>query len=235
VIVITAGLARKPGMSRDDLLAKNAEIVGGVVDQVAKRSPKSIIIVVSNPLDIMTHLAWKRSGFDAKRVIGMAGVLDSARYAAFIAIELGVSMKDVRAMVLGGHGDSMVPVPDYSTVNGIPITQLLSAEKIAEINKRTQDGGIEIVNYLKTGSAFYAPSSSAVAMVEAILTDSGRVLPCCAYVNGAYGIKDLYCGVPVRLNRSGVAEIIELKLSPKDLEALKKSAEQVKELAAKVS
>lgn len=235
VIVITAGLARKPGMSRDDLMAKNAEIVGGVVDQVAKRSPKSIIIVVSNPLDIMTHLAWKRSGFDSKRVIGMAGVLDSARYAAFIAIELNVSMKDVRAMVLGGHGDSMVPVPDYSTVNGIPITQLLSAEKIAEINKRTQDGGIEIVNYLKTGSAFYAPSSSAVAMVEAILTDSGRVLPCCAYVNGPYGIKDLYCGVPVRLNRTGVAEIIELKLGPKDLEALKKSAEHVKELAAKVS
>ena len=235
IIVITAGLARKPGMSRDDLMAKNAEIVGGVVDQVAKRSPKSIIIVVSNPLDIMTHLAWKRSGFDAKRVIGMAGVLDSARYAAFIAIELNVSMKDVRAMVLGGHGDSMVPVPDYSTVNGIPITQLLPAEKIAEINKRTQDGGIEIVNYLKTGSAFYAPSSSAVAMVEAILTDSGRVLPCCAYVNGPYGIKDLYCGVPVRLNRSGVAEIIELKLAPKDLEALKKSAEHVKELAAKVS
>ena len=235
VIVITAGLARKPGMSRDDLMAKNAEIVGGVVDQVAKRSPKSIIIVVSNPLDIMTHLAWKRSGFDAKRVIGMAGVLDSARYAAFIAIELGVSVKDVRAMVLGGHGDSMVPVPDYSTVNGIPITQLLPADKIAEINKRTQDGGIEIVNYLKTGSAFYAPSSSAVAMVEAILTDSGRVLPCCAYVNGPYGIKDLYCGVPVRLNRSGVAEIIELKLGAKELEALKKSAEHVKELAAKVS
>ncbi len=235
VIVITAGLARKPGMSRDDLLAKNAEIVGGVVDQVAKRSPKSIIIVVSNPLDIMTHLAWKRSGFDAKRVIGMAGVLDSARYATFIAIELGVSVKDVRAMVLGGHGDSMVPVPDYSTVNGIPITQLLPAEKIAEINKRTQDGGIEIVNYLKTGSAFYAPSSSAVAMVEAILTDSGRVLPCCAYVNNAYGIKNLFCGVPVRLNRQGVSEIVEIKLNAKDLSALQKSAEHVKELVAKVS
>lgn len=235
IVVITAGLARKPGMSRDDLLAKNAEIVGGVVDQVAKRSPKAILIIVSNPLDIMTHLAWKRSGFDAKRVVGMAGVLDSARYAAFIAIELGVSVKDVRAMVLGGHGDSMVPVPDYSTVNGIPITQLLPADKIEAINQRTRDGGIEIVNYLKTGSAFYAPSSSAVAMVEAILQDSGRVLPCCAYVNGPYGIKDLYCGVPVRLNRSGVAEIIELKLGAKDLEALKKSAEHVKELAAKIS
>lgn len=235
VIVITAGLARKPGMSRDDLLAKNTEIVGGVVDQAAKRSPKSIIIVVSNPLDIMTHLTWKRSGFDSKRIIGMAGVLDSARYAAFIAMELGVSVKDVRAMVLGGHGDSMVPVPSYSTVNGIPITQLLPANKIEEINQRTRDGGIEIVNYLKTGSAFYAPSSSAVAMVEAILTDSGRVLPCCAYVNGQYGIKDLFCGVPVRLNRSGVAEIIELKLSEKELAALRKSAEHVKELTAKVS
>ncbi len=235
IVVITAGLARKPGMSRDDLLAKNAEIVGGVVDQVAKKSPKAIIIVVSNPLDIMTHLAWKRSGFDAKRVVGMAGVLDSARYASFIAIELGVSVKDVRAMVLGGHGDSMVPVPDYSTVNGIPITQLLPAEKVEAINQRTRDGGIEIVNYLKSGSAFYAPSSSAVAMVEAILTDSGRILPCCAYVNGPYGIKDLFCGVPVRLNRSGVAEIIEIKLNQKDLAALRKSAEHVKELVAKVS
>ncbi|MBI4398119.1 MAG: malate dehydrogenase [Candidatus Omnitrophica bacterium] len=234
IVVITAGLARKPGMSRDDLIAKNAEIVGGVVREAAKRSPKAIVVVVSNPLDVMTHLAKKLSGFPPERVIGMAGVLDSARYAAFIATELGVSVKDVRAMVLGGHGDSMVPVADYSTVNGIPITQLLSGEKIQAINQRTRDGGIEIVNLLKTGSAFYAPSSSAAAMVEAILHDSGRVLPCCAYVNGPYGIKDLFCGVPVRLNRSGVAAIIELKLAPADLAALRKSAEHVKELAGKL-
>lgn len=235
LVVITAGLARKPGMSRDDLLVKNAEIVGGVVDQIAKTSPKSILIIVSNPLDIMTHLAWKRSGFETHRVIGMAGVLDSARYAAFIAMELGVSVKDVRATVLGGHGDSMVPVPGFSTVNGIPITQLLTPQKIDEINQRTRDGGIEIVNLLKSGSAFYAPSSSAVAMVEAILLDSGRVLPCCAYVNGLYGIRGLFCGVPARLDRSGVREVIELKLDPKDLAALQKSVAHVKELVEKVT
>ena len=230
IVVITAGLARKPGMSRDDLVSKNSEIVGGVVDKIAKTSPNSILIVVSNPLDVMTHLAWKRSGFDTRRVIGMAGVLDSARYAAFIAMELGVSVKDVRAMVLGGHGDSMVPVPRYSTVNGIPITQLMPKEKIDAINQRTRDGGIEIVNLLKSGSAFYAPSSSAVAMVEAILLDSGRVLPCCAYVNGPYGIRDLFCGVPAKLDSTGVREIIELKLDDQELAALRKSAEHVKEL-----
>ncbi len=232
IVVITAGLARKPGMSRDDLLKKNADIVGGVVSEVVKTSPKSILVVVSNPLDVMTYIAWQRSGFEASRVVGMAGVLDSSRYASFIAMELGVSPKDVCAMVLGGHGDSMVPVPEYSTVNGIPITQLLPAEKIEEINDRTRNGGIEIVNYLKTGSAYYAPSASAVAMVEAILNDSGRILPCCALVKDAYGIKDLYCGVPVRLDRSGVKEVIELKLEPNSLEALQTSASHVKELIA---
>jgi len=234
VVVITAGLPRKPGMSRDDLLKKNADIVGGVVREIKATSPNSILVIVSNPLDVMTHIAWKESGFEPNRVVGMAGVLDSSRYASFIAMELGVSIKDVRAMVLGGHGDSMVPVPSYSTVNGIPITQLLPKDKIEAINQRTRDGGIEIVNFLKTGSAYYAPSSSAVAMVEAILKDSGRVLPCCSYVKNAYGIQDLFCGVPSKLGRSGVQEIIEIDLEKNDLEALQASANHVKELIEKI-
>ena len=234
VVVITAGIARKPGMSRDDLLATNANIVGSVVTQIVEKSPNAIIIVVSNPLDVMTFLASKKSGLPANRVVGMAGVLDSSRYACFIAEALSCSIKDVRPMVLGGHGDSMVPVPEYSTVNGIPITQLLSQDQIEAINHRTQHGGAEIVKYLKTGSAFYAPASSAVSMVEAVLLDTGRVLPACAYLNGEYGINDIYCGVPVALGKDGVSKIIELKLSSNNQAQLEKSANDVRELGDKV-
>jgi malate dehydrogenase len=235
VVVITAGIARKPGMSRDDLLNTNSQIVGGVTEQIAKYSPNAIIIVVSNPLDVMTQLAWKRSGFDSSRVIGMAGVLDSARYARFIAEALQCSIKDVRAMVLGGHGDTMVPVPQYSTVNGISINELLPKETIEAINTRTRHGGAEIVQLLKTGSAYYAPSSSAVAMVEAVLLNSNRILPCCALLKGEYGVNDLYCGVPVALGKNGVQKIIELELNADELSALQDSVAAVRELAGKLS
>ena len=204
VVIITAGIARKPGMSRDDLLNTNANIVGSVTEQIVTNSPNAIIIVVSNPLDVMTQLAWKKSGFDSKRVIGMAGVLDSSRYACFIAEALNCSIKDVRAMVLGGHGDTMVPVPQFTTVNGIALTELLPADKIEAINDRTRHGGAEIVKHLKTGSAYYAPSASAVAMAEAVLLDTGRILPACALLQGEYGVQDLYCGVPVELGKEGV-------------------------------
>lgn len=234
VIVITAGIARKPGMSRDDLLNTNAKIVSSVVKEVVERSPQAIIVVVSNPLDVMTYLAWKESGLDAKRVIGMAGVLDSGRYACFLAEAIGCSIKDVRPMVLGGHGDTMVPVPEYSTVNGIPITHLLPSETIEAINERTKHGGAEIVKYLKTGSAFYAPAASAVAMVEAILLDSKRVLPCCAYLNGEYGLNDLYCGVPIKIGKNGVEEILNLELSDNSLDALQTSAKAVRDLCEKL-
>lgn len=234
VVVITAGIARKPGMSRDDLLNTNANIVGGVTEQIAKYSPNCIIVVVSNPLDVMTQLAWKKSGFPKERVIGMAGVLDSSRYAMFIAEALNCSIKDVKPMVLGGHGDTMVPVPQYSTVNGIPIAQLLPASKIEEINERTKHGGAEIVKHLKTGSAYYAPSASAVAMVEAILLDSGRILPCCALLTGEYGVNDLYCGVPVELGAKGVQRIIDLELNAAELADLQNSVKAVKELGATV-
>ncbi len=230
VVVVTAGIARKPGMSRDDLLNTNAGIVGGVVEEIAKYSPNAILIVVSNPLDVMTHLAWRRSGFDAKRVFGMAGVLDSARYAFFISEALNCSIKDVRAMVLGGHGDTMVPVPHFTTVNGVTLTELLPADKIEAINDRTRNGGAEIVKHLKTGSAYYAPSASAVAMVEAVLLGSNRLLPVCALTSGEYGISDLYCGVPAIVGAAGVEKIIEVNLSPSDLAALQASANAVKEL-----
>ena len=232
VVVITAGIARKPGMSRDDLLNTNANIVGSVTEQIMKYSPNTIIIVVSNPLDVMTQLAWKKSGLDSKKVFGMAGVLDSSRYACFIAEALQCSIKDVRPMVLGGHGDTMVPVPQYSTVNGISITQLLPADKIEAINDRTRHGGAEIVKYLKTGSAYYAPSASTVAMVEAVLLDSGRVLPCCALLTGEYGVNDLYCGVPVEVGANGIRRIIELDLNTKELNDLQASVSAVKELAS---
>ena len=235
VVVITAGIARKPGMSRDDLLNTNSQIVGSVTEQIAKHSPNAIIIVVSNPLDVMTQLAWRKSGFDSSRVIGMAGVLDSARYACFIAEALQCSIKDVRAMVLGGHGDTMVPVPQYSTVNGISITELLPTETIEAINNRTRHGGAEIVQLLKTGSAYYAPSSSAVAMVEAVLLNSNRILPCCALLKGQYGVQDLYCGVPVALGKNGVQKIIELKLNADELSALQNSVAAVRELAEKLA
>ncbi len=231
VVVITAGIARKPGMSRDDLLKTNANIVGSVTEQIVAHSPNAIIVVVSNPLDVMTQLAWKKSGLDSKRVIGMAGVLDSSRYACFIAEALNCSIKDVRAMVLGGHGDTMVPVPQYTTVNGISITELLPAETIEAINDRTRHGGAEIVKFLKTGSAYYAPSASAVAMVEAILLDSGRILPCCALLQGEYGVNNLYCGVPAVLGREGVRKVIEIPLNESELADLQNSVAAVKELS----
>lgn len=230
VIVVTAGIARKPGMSRDDLLATNAAIVSSVVEQTVNRSPDALYVIVSNPLDAMTFLAWKKSGLPPQRVIGMAGVLDSSRYACFIAEEAQCSIKDVRAMVLGGHGDSMVPVPEYSTVNGIPITQLLSAQTIEKINERTKHGGAEIVKYLKTGSAYYAPSASAVAMTEAILLDSNRLMPVCAMCHGEYGLTDVYCGVPAILNKNGVERIVDIELRDESKTALQASASGVKAL-----
>lgn len=235
VVVITAGIARKPGMSRDDLLKTNAQIVGGVTTEVVKYSPNSIIIVVSNPLDVMTHLSWVKSKFPPNRVMGMAGILDSARMRFFIAEALNVSCEDVQAMVLGGHGDQMVPLPRFSTVSGIPITELLPPQKINEINERTKNGGIEIVNYLKTGSAYYAPGSSAATMVEGIVQDRKRVFPVCAYLNGQYGLKDVFVGVPVKLGQCGIEEIIELKLGKEELDALHKSANAVKKNVAKLS
>lgn len=234
VIVITAGLARKPGMSRDDLQAKNAEIIGGIVTEVVKYSPNSILIIVTNPLDVMSYLAWKKSGFPPERVIGMAGVLDSARYAYFLSLGTGKPASGIQAMVLGGHGDLMVPVPEYSLVGGQPASKLIPIEKLAAIHDRTRNGGAEIVNLLKTGSAYYAPSSSAVAMVEAILKNSNRELPCCVYLTGQYGLSDIYCGVPVRLNRKGVSEVIEIKLTSDEKEALHHSSSKVKEQVDKL-
>lgn len=228
VIVITAGLARKPGMSRDDLLFKNAEIVGGIVDESAKYSPKAIFVMVTNPLDVMTWLALKKSGFPVERVIGMAGELDSARYAYFIADQLGCQPADVKAMVLGGHGDQMVPVPEQTTVQGKPITKLLDATAIEAINQRTRDGGAEIVKLLKTGSAYYAPSSSAVKMVRAILKDTGEIIPSCVYLKGQYGLNDVYCGVPAKLGRSGVMEIVEIPVTEEQKKALHASASDVR-------
>jgi len=235
VIVITAGLARKPGMSRDDLLLKNADIVGGIVSECAKYSPNAIIIIVTNPLDVMTYLAWKKSGFDHKRVFGMAGELDSARMAWFIAEKLKCKPSDVHAMVLGGHGDEMVPVPKYTTVAGKPVAQLLDQETIEAINQRTRNGGAEIVALLKTGSAFYAPSSSVVRMVRSILEDRGEVIATCVYLTGQYGIEDVYCGVPAKLGRSGIQQVIELELTEEEKRALKTSAEHVRENCNKLS
>jgi malate dehydrogenase len=234
IVIITAGMARKPGMTRDDLLFKNAEIVGSVVEQVARRSPSSILILVTNPLDAMVQLAWKKSGFPPERVIGMAGVLDSSRFRTFIARELNVSVENVTAFVLGGHGDTMVPLPRYSTVAGIPITDLLPKEKIDALVTRTANGGAEIVNYLKSGSAYYAPGASAVEMVEAILKDKKKILPCAAYLNGQYGTRGLYVGVPVKLGRAGVEQIIEIKLTADEQAAFDKSAASVRELVDKL-
>lgn len=234
ICVVTAGLARKPGMSRDDLLAKNAQIVGGVVDELVERSPHTILILVTNPLDAMCEVARRRSGFSRQRVFGMAGVLDSARMRYFLAAELGASVEDVDAFVLGGHGDSMVPVSRYATVNGIPITDLLSAERIEEINQRTRDGGIEIVNYYKEGSAYYAPSAAVTEMVASILRDKKKILPCAVLLEGEYGIEDLFIGVPARLGRSGMEEVIEVELSERERDALSRSAAAVEELVAKL-
>jgi malate dehydrogenase len=230
VVVITSGVARKPGMSRDDLLAINKKIVGDVSSQVAKFSPDAIVIVVSNPLDAMCHVANHVLKFPRERVIGMAGILDTARYKTFVAMELGVSAEDVHGLVLGGHGDTMVPLPRHTSVAGIPLVELLPAEKIDAIVKRTAGGGAEIVSLLKTGSAYYAPSSSVVAMVESILKDKKRVLPCAALLKGEYGYHDLFIGVPVVLGQKGVEKVIEMKLSADEKAMLDKSANAVKEL-----
>ncbi|HEV7519388.1 MAG TPA: malate dehydrogenase [Thermoanaerobaculia bacterium] len=230
ICVVTAGLARKPGMSRDDLLAKNTEILKEVVEQLVKRSPDTILIIVTNPLDAMCEVARRVSGFPRERVFGMAGVLDSARMRYFIASELKVSVEDVDAFVLGGHGDTMVPMPRYATVAGVPLPQLLPADKIEAINQRTRNGGAEIVNYYKQGSAYYAPSAAVLEMVAAILHDKKKILPCAVLLQGEYGIDDLFMGVPVKLGRRGVEEIVEIRLLDEEKAALAKSAEAVREL-----
>jgi len=230
VVIITAGLPRKPGMSRDDLLKTNADIVTKVVDEVVRRSPESVLIIVSNPLDAMCQVAFRRSGFPKHRVIGMAGVLDSARMRCFLAEALNVSVENVTAFVLGGHGDTMVPLPRFSTCAGIPVTELLPKDQLDAIVKRTAGGGAEIVSLLKTGSAYYAPSAAAVEMTEAILKDKKKILPCAAYLEGEYGINGLYVGVPCKLGARGLEQIIEVNLTAEERIALQKSAASVQEL-----
>jgi malate dehydrogenase len=232
IVVITAGIPRKPGMSRDDLLNTNFKIMSDVVAKVVAQSPESILIIVSNPLDAMAQAAYRQACFNRERVIGMAGVLDSARFRTFIAAELNVSVENVTAFVLGGHGDTMVPLPRYSTVAGIPITELIEPARLEQLVQRTRDGGAEIVKHLKTGSAYYAPSAAAVEMVEAILKDKKKILPCAAYLQGEYGIDGYYIGVPCKLGAAGLEKIIEIKLTPEEDAALKKSAAAVKELCA---
>jgi malate dehydrogenase len=227
IVVITAGIARKPGMSRSDLITTNANIVRAVTEQVVKYSPEALLIVVSNPLDAMVHLTKHVSGFPKNRVVGQAGVLDSTRFRTFIAQELNVSVEDTQAFVLGGHGDTMVPLPRYSTVAGIPITHLLPQETIDRLVQRTRDGGGEIVNLLKSGSAFYAPGAAVVQMVEAIVKDKKRVLPCTAYLEGEYGLRDIYFGVPVKLGAGGIEQIIEIELTADERAALQASAKEV--------
>ncbi|HET7676563.1 MAG TPA: malate dehydrogenase [Candidatus Limnocylindrales bacterium] len=234
VVVVTSGLARQPGMSRDDLQAKNAGIVRSVVEQAARHSPQSILVVVTNPLDVMCHVALDASGFPRERVLGMAGVLDSARFRTFIAQELGVSVTNTHAFVLGGHGDTMVPLPRYSTVAGVPITELLPPERIEALVQRTRDGGAEIVGLLKTGSAFYAPAASTFQMVDAILNDRRTVLPCAAYLQGEYGIDGLFVGVPVKLGRGGLLDIVQIELTADERAAFERSAGAVRELVAKL-
>ncbi len=230
VVVITAGLPRKPGMSRDDLLMKNYAIVKDVTEQTVRHSPNSILVIVSNPLDAMAQVALRTSGFPRERVIGMAGILDSSRFRTFIAMELGVSVENVHALVMGGHGDTMVPLPRFSTVAGVPITELLDGDKIEKLVQRTRDGGAEIVAYLKTGSAYYAPASAVAEMVDSILLDRKKILPCAAYLKGEYDIRDLFVGVPVKLGAAGVEKIIELKLTADERAMLRKSADAVAEL-----
>jgi malate dehydrogenase len=232
IVVITAGIPRKPGMSRDDLLNTNHKIMQDVVSKISQYSPNCILIIVSNPLDAMAQAAFKLSGFSRNRVIGMAGVLDSARFRTFIAEELKVSVENVTAFVLGGHGDTMVPLPRYSTVAGIPITELIEKERLAALVQRTRDGGAEIVKYLKTGSAYYAPSAAVAEMVEAILKDKKKIMPCAVYLDGEYGIKGLFVGVPVKLGSNGVEQIIQIKLTPEEQSELERSAGSVKELIA---
>ena len=230
VVIITAGLARKPGMSRDDLMKTNAGIVKSCAEQVAKYSPEAVIIVVSNPLDVMTYVAWKASGFPKNRVVGMAGVLDTARYRAFIAEAAGVSVEDIQALVLGGHGDDMVPLISYTTISGIPVTEFINKEKLDSIVERARKGGIEIVNLLKTGSAYYAPSAAAVQMAEAILKDKKRVLPCSAWLDGEFGISGVFCGVPVLLGAGGIERIVQVPLTAEERIALNASAASVKSM-----
>ena len=232
LVVMTAGFPRKPGMSRDDLLKANYDVVKDTIEKVVKYSPDCILIVVTNPLDAMAQTAYRVSGFSKNRVIGMAGVLDTARYRTFIAEALGVSVQNVQGFVLGGHGDTMVPVPGYTTVAGIPVTDLLPKEKLHAIIQRTRDGGAEIVKYLKAGSAYYAPSAAVVEMIDAIFNDRKKILPCAAYLEGEYGIHGLFVGVPVKLGARGIEQILEIKLSPEEHAALKKSADAVKELVS---
>jgi len=234
IVLITAGLARKPGMSRSDLLDKNAQIVRSIVENVVKRAPKAIIMIVTNPLDVMTYLAYRISGFERERIIGMAGVLDSARLCSFVAMELGVSVKDIQSLVLGGHGDSMVPLPRYTTVAGIPITQLLDEATISKLVERTRKAGGEIVSLLKSGSAYYSPGASLAEMVEAVVKTKKRLLSCAAILDGEYGLKDVCAGVPVLLAQRGIERIVEISLEPQELEALKKSTEDVKKDIARL-
>jgi malate dehydrogenase len=234
VVVITAGIARKPGMSRDDLLATNAGIVRQVSEEIKARSPSAILVIVSNPLDVMCYVAKKVTGFPRERVIGMAGVLDTARYRAFLAEALDVSVRDIQAMVLGGHGDTMVPLISYTTVSGIPVTQLLDKAKLDAVVTRTRNGGAEIVKHLKTGSAYYAPSAAAVEMVESIVRDQKRVLPCAAWLEGEYGMRDLFLGVPCKLGRRGLEKIYEVELTAAERTDLGKSADAVREPMAAI-
>jgi malate dehydrogenase len=230
IVIITAGIPRKPGMSRDDLLKTNANIMKDVTRKIVRHSPEAVLIIVSNPLDAMCHVAYEASGFPKNRVLGMAGVLDSARFRTFIAMELDVSVENTHAFVLGGHGDTMVPLPRYSTVAGIPITELMPKERIDALVERTATGGAEIVSLLKTGSAYYAPASAAVEMAESILKDKKKILPCAVYLEGEYGINDLFIGVPVKLGAGGVEEIIQISLTAEEQTALDKSAGAVEEL-----
>ncbi|HYT83602.1 MAG TPA: malate dehydrogenase [Gemmatimonadales bacterium] len=234
LVVVTAGIARKPGMSRDDLVRTNADIVKQVSQQIKQQCPKAIVVMVSNPLDVMCWVAKDVTGFPRERVIGMAGVLDTARYRAFLAEALDVSVEDIQAMVLGGHGDTMVPLVSYTTVSGIPVRQLLDQATLAKIVDRTRNGGAEIVAFLKTGSAYYAPSAAAVQMVESIALDKKRVLPCAAWLQGEYGLSGMYCGVPCKLGRRGLEQILAVELSAEEQAALKKSAEAVKQTMAAV-
>lgn len=235
VVIVTAGLPRKPGMSRDDLLKKNADIVGGVSEEIKEKCPDAIVLVVSNPLDVMSWVALKTTGFERKRVIGMAGVLDTARFRSFIAMELDVSVRDVSAFVLGGHGDSMVPLPRYSTVAGIPLPHLLDEERIEALVDRTRKGGGEIVELLGSGSAYYAPSAAVVEMAESILKDRNRILPCAVWLQGEYGLNDVYVGVPVKLGEGGLKEIVEIELTGEEKKDLHASAAHVKETMSKLN
>lgn len=234
LIVVTAGLARKPGMSRSDLLHANANIVKAVSSEIARTSPHTIIIIVTNPMDVMSQLAWQTTGFSCKRVMGMGGILDASRLRAFISMELKVSPEDIEALVLGGHGDDMVPMPRFSTVKGVSITELLSKRKMESLIERTRNGGAEIVSLLKSGSAYYAPAASAFQMIKAVLLDEKRMLPCAAYLKGEYGIKDLYMGVPVILGKEGVEKVVEVKLAKEEKAQFKKSCTSVRKLIEKL-